>query len=220
MTIQHFCHMAGDDGKGGPDEARPAVQIPACPDPPRVMIKHPLQNRWSLWFYKNDRNHSWEENLLEITSFDTVEDFWYLYNNIEPASRLPLGCDYSLFKYGIKPMWEDNRNRQGGRYLFNLSKSQRATVLDHYWLEILLCLIGEGFGEQSDDVNGAVVQVRPKLDKLALWTATVRRSEGNIKIGKTLKERLSMHPRSTIPYQAHADTQSKHVSTARPRYEM
>ena len=38
-----------------------------------------------------------------------VEDFWALYNHIELASRLQAGCDYSLFKEGVKPMWEDER---------------------------------------------------------------------------------------------------------------
>lgn len=41
-----------------------------------MLIKHPLQNKWSLWFYKNDKSKAWEDNLLEITAFDTVEDFW------------------------------------------------------------------------------------------------------------------------------------------------
>lgn len=44
--------------------------------PPEFLIKHPLQNTWSLWFYDNDRNKTWEENLIELTTFDTVEDFW------------------------------------------------------------------------------------------------------------------------------------------------
>lgn len=46
--------------------------------PPEFLIKHPLQNTWSLWFYDNDRNKTWEENLIELTTFDTVEDFWRL----------------------------------------------------------------------------------------------------------------------------------------------
>ncbi|XP_064458492.1 eukaryotic translation initiation factor 4E-1A-like isoform X1 [Ornithodoros turicata] len=185
-----------------------------------ILIKHPLQHRWSLWFYKNDKNRTWEENLLEITSFDTVEDFWALYNHIEVASKLPLGCDYCLFKHGIKPMWEDTRNKAGGRWLFNLNKNQRTTDLDNYWLEILLCLIGEGFDEFSEDVCGAVVQIRTKLDKIAVWTADVRRGEANIKIGKTLKERLNMHPRVIVPFQAHTDTQQKQGSTAKARYQV
>ena len=48
-----------------------------------------------------------------------VEDFWALYNHIELASRLAAGCDYSLFKEGVKPMWEDerfaDRGEGGGR---------------------------------------------------------------------------------------------------------
>ena len=74
-----------------------------------------LQNSWTLWFFKNDRTRSWEENQRPIITFSTVEDFWGLYNHIELCSRLISGCDYSLFKEGIKPMWEDDQNRRGGR---------------------------------------------------------------------------------------------------------
>ncbi len=65
-----------------------------------------------------------------------MEDFWGLYNHIELASRLASGCDYSLFKEGIKPMWEDERNRRGGRWLINLDKKQRNSCLDNFWLEV------------------------------------------------------------------------------------
>merc|ERR1712113_916608 len=128
---------------------------------PELMIKHPLQNSWTLWFFKNDKTKQWEENQREIITFTTVEDFWALYNHIELASRLAAGCDYSLFKEGVKPMWEDDRNRRGGRWVINLNKSQRATSLDKIWLEVMLCLIGEAFDDHSKYVNGAVVSVRP-----------------------------------------------------------
>ena len=45
---------------------------------PEALIKHPLQNRWALWFFKNDRTKEWTANLKLITAFDTVEDFWGL----------------------------------------------------------------------------------------------------------------------------------------------
>ena len=51
-----------------------------------------------MWFFKNDKSKDWASNLRYITSFDTVEDFWALYNHILPASKLGVGCDYSLFK--------------------------------------------------------------------------------------------------------------------------
>jgi len=52
------------------------------------IIKHPLQNAWTLWFFKNDKSRTWEENQRPIITVTTVEDFWSLYNHIEVASRL------------------------------------------------------------------------------------------------------------------------------------
>ena len=42
------------------------------PSPVGVMesdepAKHPLQNNWTLWYYKNDRSNSWEDNLKEVS---------------------------------------------------------------------------------------------------------------------------------------------------------
>jgi translation initiation factor 4E len=45
-------------------------------DIPRDVIKHPLQNSWTLWYFENDRAKNWEDNQVEIYNFDTVEDFW------------------------------------------------------------------------------------------------------------------------------------------------
>ncbi|KAI4546846.1 hypothetical protein MG293_003401 [Ovis ammon polii] len=129
---------------------------------PEHYIKHPLQNRWALWFFKNDKSKTWQANLRLISKFDTVEDFWALYNHIQLSSNLMPGCDYSLFKDGIEPMWEDEKNKRGGRWLITLNKQQRRSDLDRFWLETLLCLIGESFDDYSDDVCGAVVNVRAK----------------------------------------------------------
>uniref|UniRef100_A0A667I0U1 Eukaryotic translation initiation factor 4E n=1 Tax=Lynx canadensis TaxID=61383 RepID=A0A667I0U1_LYNCA len=44
---------------------------------PEHCIKLPLQNRWALWFFKNDKSKTWQANLWLISKFDTVEDFWW-----------------------------------------------------------------------------------------------------------------------------------------------
>lgn len=201
-------------------------EIPTAPStdvaltPEHMMLKHPLQNKWAMWFFKNDKNKDWASNLRYITSFATVEDFWALYNHILPASKLGAGCDYSVFKDGVEPMWEDARNKKGGRWLINLNKQQRHSDLDNFWLETLLCLIGEAFDEQSDDICGAVVNIRPKGDKLAVWTADAKNPENNMKIGRTLKQRLNIPKTVTIGFQAHTDTISKSGSTTKNRFDL
>lgn len=49
---------------------------------------HQLQNTWTLWFYKSDNSRKWEDNLRDVTKFDTVEEFWGLYNHIVPPANL------------------------------------------------------------------------------------------------------------------------------------
>ncbi|XP_032256770.1 eukaryotic translation initiation factor 4E isoform X1 [Phoca vitulina] len=185
---------------------------------PEHYIKHPLQNRWALWFFKNDKSKTWQANLRLISKFDTVEDFWALYNHIQLSSNLMPGCDYSLFKDGIEPMWEDEKNKRGGRWLITLNKQQRRSDLDRFWLETLLCLIGESFDDYSDDVCGAVVNVRTKGDKIAIWTTECENREAVTHIGRVYKERLGLPPKIVIGYQSHADTATKSGSTTKNRF--
>jgi len=177
------------------------------------ILKHPLLNSWTLWLFKFDKSKKWEENQREILTFNTVEDFWLVYGHLELASRLQSGCDYSLFKEGIKPMWEDARNRRGGRWILNLDKKQRGACLDKFWLEVMLCLIGETF--ESTLVNGAVVNIRNKGDKLSLWLGDTEPGESVIKIGVKLKERLGVNVRVTLGFEAHQNAIIKSGSTAK-----
>ena len=46
-----------------------------------------------------------------------------------------------------------------------------------------MLLIGESFGEFSDNVNGAVVQIRNKGDKIAIWTGNALDQDANLAVG-------------------------------------
>ena len=74
-----------------PSKVLAVVKPTASPASP---MKHPLEHKWALWWYKNDRALSWEENQKIVSSFDTIEDFWALLHHIEKASNLDSGCDY------------------------------------------------------------------------------------------------------------------------------
>jgi len=185
---------------------------------PDVLVKHPLQNSWAFWYFKHEKGRDWQLSQKIVATFDTVEDFWAVFNHIQPASKIQTGCDYSVFKDGIKPMWEDSANKKGGRWVINLDKQRRSLELDQFWLETLLCLIGEAFEDLSDEICGAVINLRPKGDKLGLWTADATHGEAILRIGRTLKLRLNIP--ITIGYEAHADNITKAGSTAKNRYHV
>jgi len=180
-----------------------------------VVPKHPLQNRWQLWYFRpGPKGSVWEDNLLDVTHFDSVEDFWALYNHIELASNLASGSDYSVFKAGIRPMWEDTHNKLGGRWLFTFNKkTSTARQIDEIWLEVLLCLIGEAFGEDSDQICGAVINIRGRMDKISVWTNDYKNSQSIMNIGRVLKTRTGYN--SNISFEAHSDTIQKTGSVAK-----
>jgi len=197
-----------------------SVEIEETVEPrdPVQVIKHPLQNSWTLWFFKNDKGRSWEENQKPIITVSTVEDFWSLYNHVVVASRLPPGSDYSLFKEGISPDWEDPRNKAGGRWIINMDKKRRAEYLDMSWLEIMFYLIGEQADQHAHQVNGAVVNVRAKGDKLGVWLADASQPDSVVRIGKMIKERLGTDPVQTIGFTAHNDEKVGPGSSSRKFY--
>ena len=82
-------------------------------------------------------------------------------------------------------MWEDAANKKGGRWIIELEKNsfRTTTDLDFLWLEMVLCMIGEGFDEYSNEICGAVINIRKQCDKISLWTGNANRKEGVIKIG-------------------------------------
>ncbi|UMM33687.1 hypothetical protein L5515_007073 [Caenorhabditis briggsae] len=154
-----------------------------------------------------------------VSLFDTVEEFWSLYNHIQSAGGLNWGSDYYLFKEGIKPMWEDVNNVQGGRWLVVVDKQlqRRTQLLDHYWLELLMAIVGEQFDEFGEYVCGAVVNVRQKGDKVSLWTRDATRDDVNLRIGQILKQKLSIPDTDILRYEVHKDSSARTSSTVKPR---
>jgi len=173
-------------------------------------IKHPLQRCWTMWYDNPGGRSAWTmDRFKKISAVTTVEDFWRMYNNIMPPSGLCNGSNYHLFKEDIQPMWEDEHNRHGGKWIVIFPKGRKDS-LDEYWLYLLLAMIGESFHD-LDEVCGAVVSVRKNQSELALWTkdAAPEAQESVMKIGITLRQVLGLDDKWKIGYQAHEDGMKK-----------
>lgn len=181
---------------------------------PEIIIKHPLENAWTLWFFKNDRSRGWEENQRAITTVSTVEDFWALYNHIEVPSRLPMASHYSLFKEGVMPNWDDASNAPGGRWIISLETKHRAKFLDNHWMEVLFFLIGESADQHAHLVNGAVVNVGNKADRLAVWLSRAKEEDGVVTVGKMVKQKLGL--KCKVSFKMHEEEKSG--TGNRPRF--
>ncbi|XP_016987314.1 eukaryotic translation initiation factor 4E1 [Drosophila rhopaloa] len=169
----------------------------------RNLKKHQLQNTWTLWFLEYDASKSWEDLLSEVDSFSTVEDFWRTYYRIKPPSKPKSGCDYMLFKKGIRPMWEDPSNIKGGRWLNVVDNTSKAD-LDIIWLDVMLCLIGEAC-DHCDQICGASIRIRRKVKKVSIWTNNGKDEEAILEIGHKLCELVRLGSSYTLQYQGHME---------------
>uniref|UniRef100_A0A2H1WC62 eIF-4F 25 kDa subunit n=1 Tax=Spodoptera frugiperda TaxID=7108 RepID=A0A2H1WC62_SPOFR len=152
-------------------------------------MKHPLQDEWSFWLLLGDKQN-WEDNLVELSNFNTVEDYWCLYHHMKVPSELRLGQDYMIFKKGIQPMWEDPQNKKGGRWLIMLDRLTNAQM-DAIWADTVLILIGATL-MCTDDISGVVVNVRDK-NKISVWMKT-NDPESVLEVGRKLRKQFK------IPY--------------------
>ncbi|RNF15059.1 eukaryotic translation initiation factor eIF-4E [Trypanosoma conorhini] len=84
--------------------------------------KHPLNTSWTLWYdsistYDSER---WELSLVEVMTVRTVEEFFTMLHYCKPPHVLRVSAQYHFFREGVKPMWEDPRNKAGGKLWISL----------------------------------------------------------------------------------------------------
>jgi translation initiation factor 4E len=131
----------------------------------------------------------YEAGLTVIGEFETVESFCRYFNWLKPPSKLERNSNYHLFKSGIKPMWEDEANANGGKWV--LTMKNNPALLDRCWSWLAMALVGEEL-EDGDEICGAVVSLRSKVDRIQVWTRSKDDVERLNSIGKKLVKLLDV----------------------------
>jgi translation initiation factor 4E len=138
---------------------------------------------------------TYEAGLTTVGDFDTVESYCRYFNWLKPPSKLDRNSNYHLFKSGIKPMWEDEANANGGKWV--LTMKNNPTLLDQCWQWLTMALVGEELDE-SDEICGAVVSLRSKVDRIQLWTRSKDDVEKVNSIGRKLVKLLDVSEADSI----------------------
>ena len=133
-------------------------------------------------------NLQYENTVKKIADFETVEDFWKIFQHMKKPESLQSGIDFQLFKYNITPLWEDDSNKKGGRISIKLKKENSSLV----WEEIILLLIGNNFPQKiQNEINGVLISVRKEFNFLQIWFKTFEKNNIN-EINNCLRELLQI----------------------------
>jgi translation initiation factor 4E len=69
-------------------------------------------------------------------------------------------------------MWEDEANKNGGRWTFGVSKG----YANKLWEDLILAFIGEQFSHENE-INGIVLSIRSQGDKISVWNRSGNNKE-------------------------------------------
>ncbi|PVV01705.1 hypothetical protein BB560_003865 [Smittium megazygosporum] len=173
-------------------------------DAPTTPNSHPLQYSWTFWYMHREPGQKivdYEASTIKIGSFFTVEEFWNVYTHTIRPNDMPIILDLHLFRFGVRPVWEDEMNINGGKWMIRIKKG----LASRLWERLVLGIIGNQF-EHFDQVCGAVLSIRNSEDIISLWNKTAHDAAINISIRDSIKSILGISHDTIMEYKAHNDS--------------
>jgi translation initiation factor 4E len=138
-------------------------------------IIYPLENTWVCSCRNaNLKNNpkDWIASFYYISTFDSIQSFWEIFNNLPELTTAKIGITYAFFKkindYTITPSWEDKYNKCGSSFnLYINSIKLSSNIIQYYYITLLLSLIGETLVPQF--INGCTFDKKYSNYKISIW---------------------------------------------------
>ncbi|KAL3534027.1 hypothetical protein ACH5RR_007548 [Cinchona calisaya] len=163
---------------------------------------HPLKHKFIFWYTRRTpgvrTQASYEDNIKKIVDFSTVEGFWVSYCHLARPASLPSPTDLHLFKEGIRPLWEDSANCNGGKWIIRFKKA----VSGRFWEDLVLALVGDQL-DYGDNICGAVLSIRFNEDILSLWNRNASDNQAVMSLRDAIKRHLKLPPSYVMEYKPH-----------------
>lgn len=153
------------------------------------MTETPLTTKWTLWHRSDPRYETggvrpglkdtkeFDQGLLRVGSFRTVEMFWRIFNQLPPVHEWSTREQPTLFlmREDVPPVWEAEENKEGSSIAFRIPWTHSPQYQD-IWIRLCLAAIGERiYGtlrpcSPAVDIQGVTVSIREHGDmKLSIW---------------------------------------------------
>ena len=149
-----------------------------------------LSNKFVFWYHINEisADQEYESQIKKLAEFETLEDFWAIFQYLKKPDDCKQAIEFQLFKNPIKPMWEDENNKDGGRIALKLRKEYSNLV----WEELVFAFIGGYFAKEiKDEINGLVINCKKDFNTLQIWIKSFN-NEVTSALEKNIREILNI----------------------------
>ena len=134
-----------------------------------------LNRPWSFWenYEEKSKDKNYSESFKEIYTFDNIISFWQFWNKYPGSDTKQIFYNgecikyffkekyriiaMNLFEKGIRPEWEDEKNKKGKtlilEYVISSNLDQFLSLVTESWMKLICYLIGETI-PHSNYING------------------------------------------------------------------
>jgi hypothetical protein len=131
-------------------------------------ILHELSDSWILWAHL-PHDTDWSlKSYMKIYEFNTVEQAITITETLPPV--LVTNCMLFLMRKGINPIWEDERNRNGGCFSYKIPNKD----VPDAWKQLSYSLVGETMSDNNKllpHINGITISPKKNFCIIKVWLA-------------------------------------------------
>ena len=131
-------------------------------------ILHDLSDAWILWAHL-PHDTDWSlKSYMKIYEFNTVEQAITITETLPPV--LVTNCMLFLMRKGINPIWEDERNRNGGCFSYKIPNKD----VPDAWKQLSYSLVGETMSDNNKllpHINGITISPKKNFCIIKVWLA-------------------------------------------------
>jgi hypothetical protein len=131
-------------------------------------ILHELSDGWILWAHL-PHDTDWSlKSYMKIYEFNTVEQAITITETLPPV--LVTNCMLFLMRKGINPIWEDERNRNGGCFSYKIPNKD----VPDAWKQLSYSLVGETMSDNKKllpHINGITISPKKNFCIIKIWFA-------------------------------------------------
>jgi hypothetical protein len=133
-----------------------------------VSLLHELSDSWILWAHL-PHDTDWSlKSYMKIYEFNTVEQAITITETLPPV--LVTNCMLFLMRKGINPIWEDERNRNGGCFSYKIPNKD----VPDAWKQLSYSLVGETMSDNNKllpHINGITISPKKNFCIIKVWLA-------------------------------------------------
>lgn len=132
---------------------------------------HPLNGKWDLYYHlPNDSSWNLSSYKTIMKDISSVEDVVSLNKSIHES--IIKNTMLFVMKSGITPMWEDEKNRNGGCFSFKVLNKQ----VNNIWKQLFCALCGETLcvdKKHNEFINGITISPKKHFCIIKVWLSTL-----------------------------------------------